>query len=122
MTLSTTSVPPQPRDRDRPTFADPWEAQVFALAVALQERAIFTGAEWAQMLGTKILAAQARGDPDLGDTYYHHWLAALEEVAASRCGASCEELRRYQRAWARAAARCLHGQPVELLPCDFEPR
>ena len=122
MTLSTTTVPRQPGDESRPTFAEPWEAQVFALAVALQEQAILTGAEWAQTLGAKILAAQARGDPDLGESYYRHWLAALEEVAASRCGGSSEELRRYERAWVRAAARCPHGQLIELLPCDFETR
>ena len=121
MSLSTIAALPRPGDESRPAFAEPWEAQVFALAVALQGREILTGAEWARMLGAKILAAQARGDPDSGDTYYQHWLAALEEVAASRCGGSSEELRRYERAWARAAARCPHGQPIELLTCDFEP-
>ena len=121
MIRSATTPQPLPGDEGRPTFAEPWEAQVFALVVALQEHEVLTRTEWAHMLGAKIVAAQARGDPDLGNTYYQHWLAALEEVAASRCGSSPEELGRYERAWARAAARCPHGRPIELLPCDFEP-
>ena len=63
-----------------PVFSEPWEAQAFALVVALQDRGIFTAAEWADALGAEIRRAQAAGDPDTGDTYYGHWLAALERL------------------------------------------
>ena len=35
-------------------------------------------------MNEQILAAQAAGDPDLGDTYYEHWLAALEILSEER--------------------------------------
>ena len=39
------------------TFAEPWEAQAFALAVSLQDRGVFTAAEWSEALGAEIAAA-----------------------------------------------------------------
>ena len=44
-------LPGLPRDDDGPVFREPWEAQAFALAVALHERGVFTWPEWAQALG-----------------------------------------------------------------------
>ena len=67
-----------PRNEDGPVFREPWEAQAFALARSLQERGVFSAAEWAAALGAEIKQAQAAGDPDTGETYYHHWLATLE--------------------------------------------
>src|ERR1700679_2544061 len=66
------------RDVDAPLFRESWEAQAFALAVTLRERGIFSATEWAATLGDEIKRAQAEGDPDTGETYYRHWLAALE--------------------------------------------
>jgi nitrile hydratase accessory protein len=118
------NVPPpllgQPRDNDGPVFRAPWEAQAFAMTLALYERGLFTWAEWAQTLANEIAAAKARGDADLGDTYYHHWLAALEALVASKRASSADELARYQRAWERAADRTPHGRPIELEERDFE--
>src|SRR5258708_32672850 len=65
-----------PRDRDGPVFREPWEAQAFAMAVALHERGVFSWSEWAAVLGEEIKRAQAAGDPDTGETYYRHWLPA----------------------------------------------
>ena len=61
-----------PVDKDSPVFREPWEAQAFGMALALHERSLFTWDEWAQALATQIRAAQAQGDPDLGNTYYRH--------------------------------------------------
>ncbi|CAD6558330.1 hypothetical protein LMG27952_06612 [Paraburkholderia hiiakae] len=74
---------------DEPIFRAPWEASAFAMAVLLCERGLFTWEEWTQALAAHIGEAQAKGDPDLGDTYYGYWLAALESLVASK-GASCE--------------------------------
>jgi len=71
-----------PRDEDGPVFRAPWEAEAFALAVSLNERGLFTWKEWAATVGDEIKKAQAAGDPDTGDTYYHHWLATLERIVA----------------------------------------
>lgn len=81
-----------PLDGGEPVFREPWEAQAFALAVSLEEQGFFTRSEWAEQLGECIAAAQAAGDADLGDTYYRHWLAALETLVRSKGLASEQEL------------------------------
>jgi nitrile hydratase accessory protein len=113
-------LPGQPGDAEGPVFREPWEAQAFAITVALQQRNLFTGSEWATELAAQISAAQAAGDADLGDTYYHHWLLALEKLVAAKGASSTGELRRFQHAWTHAAARTPHGQPIDLRPEDFE--
>ncbi len=113
------AVPGIPRDADGPVFREPWEAQAFAMALALHERGLFTWPQWAATLADEITRAQAAGDPDTGETYYHHWLAALERLVAETGVASRETLARYHDAWDRAADRTPHGQPIELSPDDF---
>jgi len=105
--------------QDHPVFCEPWEAHAFALAVKLHERGLFTWREWADALAGQIAAAQARGEADRGDTYYHHWLAALEALVASKGAASLAELKRTAHAWDHAADRTPHGQPIELKAEDF---
>ena len=95
-----------------PVFAEPWEAQAFALAVALQERGAFTATEWAHALGAEIQG----GAPDA--TYYEHWLAALESLLDAKGLADADTVARARDAWARAAARTPHGSPIELRPDD----
>ena len=108
-----------PRDVDGPVFAEPWEAQAFAMALALHERGLFLWPEWAAMLGAEIKRAQAHGDPDLGDTYYLHWLAALERMVTEKGATDPATLARYYRAWDNATDRTPHGQPIELRAEDF---
>jgi nitrile hydratase accessory protein len=73
-----------PADADGPVFHAPWQAQAFAMVVHLQEQGLFSAGEWAEQLGHCITAAQARGDADLGDTYYDHWLTAFEELLVAK--------------------------------------
>jgi nitrile hydratase accessory protein len=104
-----------PRDATgEPVFAAPWEAQAFAMAVRLHEAGHFTWTEWAERLAGEIKRAQAAGDPDRGDTYYHHWLAALEGLVADEGLVSGDELRRREHEWDVAARATPHGQPIEL--------
>jgi nitrile hydratase accessory protein len=107
-------LPELPRDDAGPVFKEPWEARAFAMALRLYECGLFTWPEWAAALSQEIAAAQARGDADLGDTYYQHWLRALETVVERKGAASADELTRCQRAWAEAAERTPHGAPIEL--------
>jgi len=100
-------------------FREPWEAQAFALAVSLQERGVFSPTEWAATLGDEIKRAQAAGDPDTGETYYRHWLAALERLVAVKGLADPQKLKRTREAWRRASARTPHGTPIELKPADY---
>src|SRR5690242_7338123 len=108
-----------PRNSNRPVFGAPWEAEAFALAVSLNERGVFTWSEWAATLGDEIKKAQAAGDPDTGETYYRHWLAALERIVAEKGLVERGVLTRTRNAWARACARTPHGMPIELRPEDF---
>ena len=73
-----------PLDEAGPVFREPWQAQAFALALKLHEQGHFTWTEWAQRLNQAIADARASGDPDLGNTYYYHWLAALEGIVADK--------------------------------------
>jgi nitrile hydratase accessory protein len=117
---ATRSVPGIPRNNDGPVFSAPWEAEAFALALALHERGVFTWKEWAATLGEEIRKAQAAGDPDTGETYYRHWLATLERIVATKGIADAQMLARTREAWQRACERTPHGTPIELKPGDFE--
>jgi nitrile hydratase accessory protein len=116
---ATRAVPNIPCDAEGPVFREPWEAQAFAMALALHERGVFTWAEWAETLGAQIKRAQAAGDPDTGETYYRHWLATLETLVAAKGVATSELLDRYRDAWDHAADRTPHGKPIELREDDF---
>jgi nitrile hydratase accessory protein len=111
--------PPDIPEADEVTFESPWQARAFAIAVRLHERGLYTWAEWADALACRITAAQAAGDSDMGDTYYHHWLGALEDLVA-RKGIGPEETARWHGAWQRAADRTPHGEPIELRAEDFD--
>jgi len=100
-------------------FREPWEAQSFAMTLALFERGYFTWPEWAARLADEIARAQRAGDPDTGETYYRHWQATLERIVAEKGLTDAPTLARYREAWDRAADRTPHGRPIELQPRDF---
>jgi nitrile hydratase accessory protein len=103
-----------PAGADDPVFRAPWEAQAFALTVSLHERGAFTWNEWAAELARAIRDAQARGDPDTGETYYAHWLTALERIAAAKGLVSVAALSLRKHEWEEAARRTPHGEPIVL--------
>jgi len=107
-------LPAIPRDAEGPVFRAPWEAQAFAMAVTLHEAGYFTWSEWAEHLAGEIKRAQARGDPDLGTTYYEHWLAALERIVAEKGLIAADELARRKAEWEAAARATPPGKPIEL--------
>ena len=92
-------LPDLPCDADGPVFAAPWEAEAFAMTVRLHAAGIFTWAEWAATLSDEIKRAQAEGDPDLGNTYYHHWLAALERLVVAKDILKAADLATFRAAW-----------------------
>jgi nitrile hydratase accessory protein len=117
--LVAEAVPGIPRDDGGPVFREPWHAQAFAMALHLHDRGLFKWPEWAAILGEEIKKAQAAGDPDLGDTYYHHWLATLERIVAEKGLADARTLARTRDAWEHACERTPHGTPIELRRDDF---
>jgi nitrile hydratase accessory protein len=113
------AVPGFPHDESGPVFREPWQAQAFAVTLALYDRGLFTWPEWAALLAAEIQRARDEGDPDTGETYYLHWLAALERMVAEKQITDKQTLARYHDAWDRAADRTPHGTPIELRPDDF---
>jgi nitrile hydratase accessory protein len=106
-------MPPDPSR----VFREPWEAQVFALATALQDRGLFTGEEWARTLGDAI-ARDSESARDDGTSYYRHWLAALEHILIEKGVADAPTLASLKDAWDRAARATPHGQPIVLGASD----
>src|ERR1039458_4817590 len=92
------ALPGLPQDADGPVFESPWQAHAFAMTLSLHERGVFTWSEWATALSVEIRSAQQAGDADRGDTYFLHWLKALEGLVTSKGVTSMVELARYQRA------------------------
>ena len=106
--------PRLPRDGAGPVFAEPWQAQAFALAVQLAAAGHFTWTEWTTALGEQLQAAADRGEPDDGSRYFEHWLGALEHLVAEKQLTDLTALRERKEAWADAYRHTPHGQPVEL--------
>ena len=104
------ALPRLPRDAEGPVFAEPWQAQAFALVLKLHEGGAFTWAAWAAALSAEL----ARDPSDDGSRYYEHWVAALEGMVTGRALAGADELEVRKRAWAAAYARAPHGRPVAL--------
>jgi len=103
-----------PRDAAGPAFAEPWQAQAFALAVRLSAEGHFTWKEWAAALAEELKAAAGRGEPDDGSRYYEHWLAALERLVTSKGLTDDAALAARKEAWADAYRHTPHGKPVVL--------
>lgn len=85
-------LPLLPRDEDGPVFAEPWQAQAFAVVVELIESGELSSEEWADALGATLQEAEARGEYDTGLRYYDHWLAALERIAVDKDFVAWQEL------------------------------
>lgn len=96
---------PSPR-----AFAAPWEAQVFALVVSLQEAGLFTWTEWADCLGREIRPTD--GPERAAD--YAAWLATLETILSERGVTASDSVSARTAAFLRAAAATPHGQPIRL--------
>ena len=95
-------------------FAEPWQAQAFALAVKLSEQGYFTWKEWAEALAAELKAAEDRGEPDDGTHYYEHWLQTLERLVTRHGLTDAAALSARKEAWAEAYRHTPHGKPVEL--------
>ena len=95
-------------------FAEPWQAQAFALAVTLSEQGHFTWKEWAAALANELKEAADRGEPDDGSHYYEHWVAALERLVTEKGLLGRQDLAERKEEWVEAYAHTPHGKPVEL--------
>ena len=115
------ALPRIPRDDEGPVFAEPWQAQAFALTVKLSQAGHFTWKEWAAALASELKAAADRGEPDDGSKYYDHWVAALEGLVTAKGLTDVAALLERKDAWADAYRHTPHGKPVELRQKSRDP-
>ena len=128
-------------ENGEPVFKEPWEAQAFSLVIALHESGVFSWSEWSDALAQAIRrdlhpggledvvqrVSEAVGEDvgdktsdqmeekeDRRDSYYQHWLAALEHLAIVKGLSGAGELALRVHAWREAYLATPHGQPVEL--------
>jgi nitrile hydratase accessory protein len=88
-----------------PAFAEPWQAQAFAMTVALHGRGLFAWSEWTEALGAALRC---------GGDYHEAWVAALEGLLAGKGVAEPAAVDALAEAWVRAAEATPHGQPIRL--------
>jgi len=103
-----------PRDKEGLVFAEPWEAQAFAMAVKLSEEGHFTWMEWTIALGEQLQAVLRSGGADDRSRYFEHWIAALEHLVVYKNLTDLTALSERKKAWADSYRHTPHGHPVEL--------
>jgi nitrile hydratase accessory protein len=108
------SLPRLPRDADGPVFAEPWQAEAFALAIRLSAHGYFTWKEWAAFLADELQADAQLGHSDDGSRYYNCWLTAMERLAVDKRLTDAPALQARKDAWTDAYRRTPHGAPVTL--------
>lgn len=108
------SLPESLTDEGAPVFAEPWQAQVFAMTVSLFERGLFSWPEWTRTFSSKRAARAAAGEEPAGSLYYHDWLAALETLVSERAGIEPALLIDLRDRWEEAYRSTPHGEKVTL--------
>ena len=107
-------VAPISRCEDGPIFNEPWQAQAFALTVALHEQGHFSWAEWAACFSVALEEAKGTSPVNSQESYYLHWLAALETIVAQKNLTNQTALSDRYEAWERATLATPHGQQILL--------
>ncbi|MEO9652103.1 MAG: nitrile hydratase accessory protein [Roseobacter sp.] len=108
-------TPHLPHDEAGPVFNAPWEAKAFAMTIDLYKHGVFEWSDWCTTLSKEISAAQAAGDPDLGDTYYNHWLNALEKIVTAKNVTDSHKLLAAKEDWRAADEHRAFGEAPVLV-------
>jgi len=116
--IKLNSLPSLPHDEEGPVFAEPWQAQAFAMAVKLSEQGVFTWKEWTIELAEELQKTASSGSVDDGSQYYEHWVAALERLVIAKSPIKPATLKKRKQAWSDAYRHTPHGKPVLLEPAE----
>lgn len=76
--------PPEARTDAARTFAEPWEARAFAVALAASERGLFSLGDFQTALIARVAAHETAGCIASEADYYTRWIEALEDLLAAR--------------------------------------
>ena len=100
-------------------FDAPWHAEVFALAVHLNEGGYFDWPEWAGRFGENLAAAKTAKigvveGLDGSDDYYQIWLQTLIEIMQEKGLVDAKMLASIKAQWREAYLTTPHGKPVHL--------
>jgi nitrile hydratase accessory protein len=108
------NFPSQPQDDNGPIFNEPWEAQAFAIVLALHKARKFSWSEWTNYLSEEIKLAQKTGDLEFGNTYYQYWLRALEKIILAKALTTNTDIMHKTEQWRLAYLNTPHGHPIDL--------
>lgn len=103
--------PPASLASENNTFHEPWQAQAFAMTIALHQKGLFSWKEWATCLSAQLGELGAAED---GSDYYRRWLSALEKLLSDKGVAAGSEIDALAASWQRAAHATPHGKPILL--------
>jgi nitrile hydratase accessory protein len=92
---------------DAAPFDAPWQAQLFALTVAMNEAGHFGWSDWAAVFGPRVQGVEA-------DHYWEVWAEALVALLEARGIAAAAEVEALTARWQAAARATPHGQPILL--------
>lgn len=112
--LFGSSLPPELTEHGEPVFAEPWQAQAFAMTLTLYQRGLFTWNEWAATLAAKLGERASRSVDQSGQYYFDDWLAALESLVSRRTEIDPQVLAELKERWAQAYRTTPHGERVTL--------
>ena len=88
-------------------FEESWQAQLFALTVALNEAGQFTWTDWAAVFGPRVRNVGA-------EAYWTVWSEALIALLEERGIAGSSDVQELTEKWQAAARATPHGQSIEL--------
>ncbi|MCV2869651.1 nitrile hydratase accessory protein [Defluviimonas sp. WL0002] len=100
--------------KDHAPFDEPWQAQLFALTVALSEAGHFSWPDWTRAFGATLQLHGAARPLDGRDDYWNAWLVTLEGMLEHSGAAARDEAEAIRVLWERAYLSTPHGQPVRL--------
>ena len=92
-------------------FAEPWQAQVMALAFAAAEKGMFTSAQWSEALGAELRKTES----DDRTSYYQAALRTLEALLIASGNLARANITLREQQWRQAYLGTPHGMPVELV-------
>lgn len=95
-------------------FAEPWQAEVFALTVALSEAGLFTWPNWTEAFGATLKRHGAARALDGNADYYAAWLETLEALLDGKGLAPKPLAAEMRDRWEAVYLSTPHGKPVRI--------